>query len=155
MARTPPQRSERHQALAAFLGEWRATGLSFGDPDQRPHDPRGKPTPWTSTHTGRWHSGEFFLVQDERATVGGPFDTLSIMGWDEERGRYFARSVENHGYYRHYDVDLMGRVWTFTGTSERARIAFSEDGKTQTIAWEWRPEDGWLPLCDRVATRIG
>ncbi len=25
------------------------------------------------------------------------------------------------------------------------------DGKTQTITWEWRPKDKWLPLCDRVA----
>ena len=37
--------------------------------------------------------------------------------------------------------------------AERARIEFSADGRSQTIAWEWRPQDSWLPLCDRVAVR--
>jgi hypothetical protein len=44
----------------------------------------------------RWHSGAFFVVQDERAN--GPFDTPSILGWDQEAKRYFARTVENHGF---------------------------------------------------------
>jgi len=75
------------------------------------------------------------------------------MGWDEGTGRYFARSFENHGFYRHYEVAVEGRVWTLSGESERARIELNEDGRRQTIAWEWRPNDVWLPLCDRVATR--
>ena len=151
---TSPRRSAQHDALRVFLGEWRASGQSFGDPGQRKDRPREKVTPWTSTHTGRWYSGEFFLIQDERAQVGGPFDTLSILGWDDAAGRYFARSFENHGYSRDYAVERQGRVWTFSGDHERARIELSEDGRTQTIAWEWRPEDGWLPLCDRVATKV-
>jgi hypothetical protein len=137
-----------------FLGEWRATGVSFGGEDQRQEAPRARPTPWTSTHTAKWHTGQFFLVQDERADVGRPFDTLSIMGWDEPAQTYFVRSFENHGYYRHYDMAVQNRVWTITGESERARIEFSADGATQTITWEWRPHDGWLPLCDRVATAL-
>jgi len=40
-----------------------------------------------------------------------------------------------------------------SGDFERARIAFSADGRTQTITWEWRPKGQWLPLCDRVADR--
>ncbi len=38
--------------------------------------------------------------------------------------------------------------------ASRATIVFSGDGNTQRISWEWRPEDGWLPLCDRTAYRI-
>ncbi len=103
----------------------------------------------------RWHSGQFFLIQDERAVTGtAPFDTLSIIGWDAERGCYFARTFENHGFQRCYDVTVDGRVWTFSGATERARIVFSDDGATQTITWEWRPEEGWLPLCDRIATKV-
>ena len=94
-----------------------------------------------------WQDGEFFLVQDERAIIGAnPFDTLSVMGVDAKTGRYFARSFENHGFYRHYDVAVDGRVWTLTGETERARTEFSADGRTQTISWEWRPQDRWLPL---------
>ena len=150
----PPQRGAQHDALAAFLGQWRATGQSYGSPKQRADDPKGMPESWKSTHVGKWHTGKFFLIQDERATTGNsPFDTLSVMGVDAETGHYFARAFENHGFYRHYEVTVHERVWTFSGATERARIEFSADGRTQTITWEWRPADRWLPLCDRVAVR--
>jgi hypothetical protein len=149
-----PIRGAKQQALAAFLGRWRADGESYGSPNQSTDDPKGRSERWTSTHTAKWHTGEFFLVQDERAIVGGkPFDTLSVMGVDAKTGRYFARTFENHGFYRCYTVDVDGRIWTLSGDSERARIEFSEDGRTQTINWEWHPGDRWLPLCDRVAYR--
>lgn len=151
----PPTRNEKHEALAVFLGEWRAEGTSFGGTDQTGDDPKANGVQWVSTHKGYWYTGAFFLVQDEQARPGGAvFDTLSIMGVDATTGTYYARSFENHGFYRHYDVSVDGRVWSFNGTSERARIEFSEDGKTQAIAWEWRPNDVWLPLCDRVAVKV-
>jgi hypothetical protein len=150
----PPTRGAKHDALAVFLGRWRAEGESYGSPTQSERDPKSTPEQWVSTHTGRWHTGEFFLVQDERAFTGGrPFDTLSVMGVDDETGHYFARSFENHGFYRDYRVFADGRVWTIGGDRERARIEFSPDGRTQTISWEWRPKDTWLPLCDRIARR--
>ena len=149
-----PVRGEAHQALAVFLGRWRAEGKSYGSPSQAVDDPKSGAEPWVSTHTGKWHTGAFFLIQDERATVGSnPFDTLSVLGYDADTGRCFARCFENHGFYRDYDVVGNGRVWVLRGEMERARIEFSEDGRTQTISWEWRRSDGWLPLCDRVARR--
>ena len=150
---TVPQRGAQHDALEVFLGDWKAEGQSFGGSDQDARNPRGNPTRWTSTHGARWHTGKFFLIQDECAQVNGTFDTLTIMGWDGDAGRYFARTFENHGFYRHYDLTVEGNVWTISGKTERARIEFSKDGKRQTIAWEWRPQDAWLPLCDRVATK--
>ena len=151
---TSPKRSAQHDALRVFLGDWKAEGQSFGGPDQDPRNPRGHPTPWASTHNARWLTGKFFLIQDERAQVGGPFDTLSVMGWDDDAGRYFARTFENHGFYRHYEVTVEGNVWKIKGKTERARIEFSADRKRQTIAWEWRPKKSWLALCDRVATKV-
>lgn len=130
-----PKRGPQHDALEVFLGDWKAEGQAFAGPDQDARDPRRDPTRWTSTHNARWHTGKFFLIQDERAQVGGLFDTLSIMGWEDEAGRYFARSFENHGFYRHYDVTFEGRVWTFSGKTERARIEFSENGEQQTVTW--------------------
>ncbi|WP_309672281.1 hypothetical protein [Gemmatimonas sp.] len=56
------------------------------------------------------------------------------MGVDADTGHYFARTFENHGFYRHYDVHFDRRLWSITGERERARIEFSEDGNTQTIA---------------------
>ena len=150
----PPRRGPGHAALDVFVGEWRADGQSFGSQDQTAADPRNQPERWVSTHSARWHLGRFFLIQDERATIGpNPFATLSVMGLDSTTSQYFARTFENHGFCRYYDVDVNGRIWTFTGQTEPARIEFSEDGRTQTIAWQWVREGLWLPLCDRVAHR--
>jgi len=151
----PPRRTAAHDALAVFLGDWKAEGTSFGGTGQSGDDPRANGVPWISEHGGRWHTGGFFLIQDEKARVGGAvFDTLSVMGVDPETGECFARGFENHGFQRLYRVARQGNVWTLTGETERATITFSDDGRTQTIAWEWKPDGEWLPLCDRVATRI-
>jgi hypothetical protein len=149
-----PPRGPEHDLLAVFLGDWRAEGTSYGGTDQTGEDPKQNGVPWTSRHTGRWHTGEFFLIQNERALPGGEvFDTLSVMGVDPATGRFFARCFENHGFYRHYDVSVDGACWTVSGEFERATITFSDDNGTQTIVWEWKRDGRWLPLCDRVATR--
>lgn len=154
-AELPPVRGAKHEALSVFLGEWKADGTSYGGTEQPEADPKRNGVPWISTHTGRWLTGEFFLIQDEKARPGGEvFDTLSVMGVNSQTGEYFARSFENHGFYRHYDVSVDGSVWTLTGEHERARIEFSQNNRKQMIVWEWKPKDKWLPLCDRIAIRI-
>ena len=146
-------RGAKSAALAVFLGKWTARGSSYGGTDQSGSDPKTNGQPWMSTHEGRWHTGDFFLVQDERADIAGNrFDTLSVMGVGED-GEYFARSFENHGFYRDYLVTRTGRTWRMDGPTERATIIFEGD-KRQTIKWEWKPKLEWLPLCDRVAERI-
>lgn len=153
----PPKRGAEHRALEAFIGQWRAEGYSYGNTKQSAREPKALRDSWTSTHEARWHTGEFFLVQVENATVGPsgspPFDTLSIMGVDAQTGRCFARSFENHGFARVYDVARNGRIWTLSGATERARIEFGDGGARQTHTWEWLHDGQWLPLCERVALR--
>ncbi|ANH39752.1 hypothetical protein I601_3346 [Nocardioides dokdonensis FR1436] len=149
----PSTDPEPHRRLSVFLGDWHAVGTSYGGQEQSLDDPRAGATPWSSIHSARWHSGQYFVVQDERAS--GPFDTLTMMGWDVESERYFARSIENHGFARDYTMTVEGRTWTLSGEAERATCTFSEDGRTQEISWEWKPAHQWLPLCDRTARRIG
>lgn len=150
-----PGRGPAHDKLAVFLGTWRADGQSYGSPKQHADDPKANAEPWVSTHKAHWHSGEFFLIQDEKAMTGSnPFDTLSVMGVDEDAGGYFASTFENHGFSRRYQVAVQGDSWTFTGASERARVQFSEANRKQAISWEWKRDGRWLPLCDRTAVRI-
>lgn len=154
-AEAPPTRGPEHDRLNVFLGKWEAVGTSFGGTDQTGGDPRANGVPWTSTHIGRWHTGAFFLVQDEQARPGGQvFDTLSVMGVDPATGGYFCRSFENHRFYRDYDVTVDGNVWHISGPNERVTITFSDDDRTQTHVWEWKPGGEWLPLCDRTARRL-
>ena len=153
---SPPVRGSAHDALSVFLGDWRAEGMSFGGTDHSSVDLGANGVPWVSTHTAHWHTGEFFLIQDERAQIGGAtFDTLSIMGVEPDTDAYFARTFENHGFYRHYALSVDGRTWLLEGETERARTVFDDDGITQTITWEWLRDGKWLPLCNRVATRVG
>lgn len=150
----PPTRSAIHESMDAFLGRWTATGTSYGGTDQSGVDPKANGQSWHSTYECFWHTGRYFLVQDERADIAGMrFDTLSIMGVDEG-GAAFIRGFENHGFQSLYRVTKSGDEWRFEGASERAKIVFSENFTRQTIAWEWKPEGTWLPLCDRVASRV-
>lgn len=149
-----PVRSQLHDAMDMFVGEWRAEGLSYGDSQQSIAEPKANAQRWASTHTARWHGGRFFLLHDEKAHVGAePFDSFGVMGYDAHTGRLFLRQFDNHGHQRHYEVHVDGRRWTFDGASERALIDFSADGRTQRIVWEWKPRGRWLPLCERTAVR--
>jgi Protein of unknown function (DUF1579) len=152
----PPQLGAKHKKLSAFTGNWHAEGQSYGGPKQNPQDPRANAAPWISDETTEWHPGGFFLIQRENARIGkDALVTHSIVGYDEKTGHYFAHAIENHGFYRKYDVTCAGRVWTFNSGTERARVTFSRDGKTQTVTWEWRPKGNkWLPLCDRINRRV-
>ncbi len=77
---TPPVRGAQHEALGVFLGRWRAEGQSYGGADQSVNHPMRDAEPWISTHTGKWHTGEFFLIQEECATTGAnPF--VASKGW--------------------------------------------------------------------------
>ena len=155
--KVPPKRTEKHDALDVFLGDWRAEGWSFGQPDQPADAPKAAREKWTSTHTGKWHTGKFFLIQDEHALIGAndppPFDTISIMGVDPETQEYFARSFENHGFFRLYEGQKDGNSWKFVGATERVSIEFSDGAQRQTVTWEWLKDGKWHPLCDRIATR--
>ena len=153
MSEPAPERGPKHEVLEVFAGRWKAEGTAFGESE--PDDPRANGQRWESTHHAYWHTGEFFLVQDERAIVGGAsFDTLAVMGVDSKSGEYFSRGFENHGFYRHYRMTVDGKVWRIDGETERATIEFTDDDRRQVIHWEHKPEDRWLPLCDRVATRV-
>ena len=155
-AEKPPTRGDLHEALEVFLGRWEAEGTSYGGTDQSGTDPRADGEKWESSHEGKWHTGKFFLVQDERAIIGGDstFDTLSIVGVDAVTGEYFAQSFENHGFERRYKVTRDRNRWTLSGEHERATITFKDDGLTQEIAWEWKPGETWLPLCERTARKV-
>lgn len=117
---------------------------------QRPTSCRG------TVHTeGIGTLGAFFLIKDEKARPGGDiFDTLSIKGFDTKTEGFFARTFENHGFYRNYALTKDNDLWTLTGKTERATISFSDKNRKQTIIWEWKPSDRWLPLCDRTAVRL-
>lgn len=148
------ERSSKHEDLKVFLGKWTARGTSFGGTDQSGSNPKANGQIWLSTHEAYWHTGNYFLIQDERADIqGSRFDTIFILGVDEQ-GEYFARTFENHGFSRDYVVTHEGNTWTFTGEWERAIYQFEDQGRRQVVTWEWKQDGKWMPLCDRSAERV-
>jgi hypothetical protein len=154
---SPVKRSDAHAALEVFVGRWRAEGWSYFGTDPNAKDPKQPRERWLSTMEAKWHTGEFFLIQDERQYSGedtaGVFETHSVFGVEPGTNDYFAHNFENHGFFRLYKIRRDGRIWTFDGQTERARIEFSEAGRKQVIAWELLKSGAWMPLCDRVAIK--
>ena len=156
VASRAPKRSAEHERLGVFLGSWHAEGDSFAA-GQTKENPRGLVEKWVSDETFEWLPGQFFMLQRWDAMTGAnAFKGLAIVSFDEKAGTYTTRSYENHGFIRDYITSVDGDVWSFAGDTERARVEFTDGCKTQKIAWEWRkPGEAWLPLCDRVARRVG
>ena len=148
-------RGAAHERLSVFIGIWHAEGESYAV-GQTTNDPRGSVEKWISDETYAWLPGHFFVIQTWDAMTGAnPFKGTAIINHDAGTGNYMTRSYENHGFIRDYITHVDRDTWTFTGDTEPARIAFTDGGKTQKIAWEWRkPGEDWLPLCDRVARRV-
>jgi hypothetical protein len=145
-----------HQKLKVFIGKWHAEGESYAA-GQTKNDTRGYVEKWISDELYEWLPGHFFVLQKWDAKTGAnQFKGVAIISHDADTGRYMTRSYENHGFIRDYITRVDGDTWTFSGDTERAQIEFMDGGKTQKIAWEWRkPGEDWLPLCDRVARRVG
>ena len=156
IASQAPTRSAAHERLGVFLGTWIAEGSSYAA-GQAKDAPRGAVEKWVSDETFEWLPGQFFLLQRWDAMTGAnAFKGMAVISYDPATTAYTTRSYENHGFVRDYITRVDGDVWSFGGDTERARVEFADGGKTQKIAWEWRrPGEDWLPLCDRVARRIG
>jgi Protein of unknown function (DUF1579) len=151
-----PKRGVEHKRLGVFVGKWHSEGDSYAV-GQTLKDPRGKVEKWVSDETVEWVPGQFFIIQHSDGTVGKrDVKGIDIFNYVPEAGRYATRAYENHGYFREYATQVDGDIWTFTGDTERARVEFTDAGDKQKVFWEWRkPGEAWLPLCDRVSTRVG
>jgi hypothetical protein len=147
--------SDAHRRLNVFVGKWRAKGQSYAD-GQRSDAPLASAVPWTSDENYAWLPGGFFLLHSWDAMAGQKvFKGNEILGHDVAQGGYFTRFFDNAGFHPEYSAGVDGNVWTFTEPRTRASIAVSDDGNNMKVFWEWKSDGSdWLPLCDRVATKI-
>ena len=150
-----PDRQLSLKKLDVFIGKWHAEGQSYADGQQK-DKPYSSAVPWTSDESYEWLQGNFFLLHRWDAKAGDKvFIGTEIIGYDEKEGGYFTRFFDNAGFHPDYKATVDGNVWNFTEPSTRARVTVDDDKNTITFNWEWRNENSdWLPLCDRVATRI-
>jgi hypothetical protein len=151
-----PERGAEHEQLHVFLGKWHAEGESYAT-GQSTKNPRAAVEKWVSEESYEWLPGRYFVLQRWDAMVGAnELKGTGIISHDPETGGFATRTYENHGFVNDYVTRVDGGIWTFDADSNRGRIEFADGGETQKIFWEWRqPGETWLPLCERVATRVG
>ena len=154
-SKPPAKPSAGHKRLNVFVGKWRAQGDSYGD-GQQADDPRASAVPWRSKEIYEWLPGGFFLLHRWDAQAGQRiFKGTEIIGYDAVKGRYFTRFFDNGGNHLDYLAEVDGDVWIFSEARTRATVTVEKGGKHMTFNWEWRNGGRkWLPLCDRVASRV-
>ncbi len=141
--------------LAVFIGKWHAEGQSYAE-GQKMENPYASSVPWISDENYEWLAGNFFILHTWNAKIGDRvFIGTEIIGYDEKEGGFFTRFFDNSGFHPNYKANVDGNVWNFIAASSRAKVTVDDDKNKLTFNWEWRKEDNnWMPLCDRVATRI-
>ncbi|MBK7864384.1 MAG: DUF1579 family protein [Archangiaceae bacterium] len=144
-----PQRNEAHQALEAFIGQWRLEGKNLDGAEEFAG------TDVEGTVTCEWLPGAFFLHQHETVHFfGGGHTTTWITGWDQTRQCYFVELFDDLGFTRRYDLTVEGSTWSFEGALERGSVVFDEDYETYRGFWERSAQGRWIPLCEYTATRL-
>lgn len=149
-----PSPSPQQQKLAVFLGRWHTTG----------HVAAGTSTPAAivdSIDTYMWYPGEFFLMHDVEAKIGGlHLDSLEILGYDTDSCHYFATYIDSTGGYGTEQVYLDGNTWTWRGSNvmgvkeHRCIAVISNDGNRIHACHE-KSADGqhWEPWMDVTLTK--
>jgi Protein of unknown function (DUF1579) len=151
-----PKPGAEHRLLKVFVGKWHAEGASYAD-GQQADDPLASAVPWVSDESYEWLPGDFFVLHRWDAMAGArAFKGMEVIGYDTNQGAYFTRLFDNAGNHPEYIGELKGHVWNFSEMLTRATISVSADGNNMHFNWEWRKlGSAWLPLCDRMAVRVG
>jgi hypothetical protein len=143
-----PTRTDAHDRLAVFVGEWNAEGLAeSGSNDAR--------ETMAHSHTYRWLPGNFHIYHCWNGHIGShASEGIEIIGYDVASRSYVFHFFDSDGWARTYQGRVDGPTWTVTGIRERCAITFSDDGQSMTTNWERSPDGkAWEPLCVVHATK--
>lgn len=141
-AQPPPNTpGPEHERLGMFIGRWHTTG-TVAATDSAPS------LAIDSIDTYEWYPGRFFMVHHADSKVGeDTIQSIEIMGYDPERGCYFAPFFDSTGGSGAEEIRLDGRTWTWRGANvmgvkeHRCFATVSEDGNTIRARHE-KSEDG-------------
>ena len=146
-----------HRRLGVFVGRWHTTGEVAPE--------RGQTTPGAKIDcidTYEWYPGGFFVVHDVDGKVGDePVKSMEVLGYDGDRGRYFAMFFDSTGGFGAEELTVDGNTWTWRGSNvmgvkgHRCVSVLSEDGETLRARHE-KSDDGesWQPWMDVTLRRM-
>ncbi|HEX6277113.1 MAG TPA: DUF1579 family protein [Polyangiaceae bacterium] len=134
--------------FAVFLGTWNTTGNVL----ETEAGPAGT---LVATDTYRWLPGNHFMVHDVDARFDGkPTRSMELMGFDPEKGRFFATSYDDQGRFETFAIALEGRRWRIQGKTVRFDGSFDAAKNRLTGLWELKGSRGrWQPWIELELVR--
>ena len=140
--------------LAVLVGHWASSGRTVARPGEPAVDIEG-------SDVYEWGPGGHVLVHHVDVRMGGEqVDVLEIIGPVDGHAGYPMRAYDHRGGVSTMCATVDGAgVWTFAGTSERARLVLAPDGTSMHAVWERSTDGGhswehWMDMqFERVAPR--
>ncbi|MGH3586212.1 MAG: hypothetical protein ACRDQ0_07790 [Pseudonocardia sp.] len=124
-------------AWEPLIGAWDSSGQTV----ERPGEPS---VSIEGSDVYEWLPGERFVVHHVDVRMGGAqVNVLEVIGERDGDG-HLMRSFDHTGgtALMRATRDDAG-VWTFAGSTERARLEVAEDGASMAATWERHVDGGW------------
>ena len=131
-----------------FIGTWNTHGDVLAVDD-------APATILSATDVYRWGPGRQFIVHDVDARFGSAVSrSMEVMGYDQGRGAFVARSYDDQGVSEEFDLALRGRRWSIKGASVRFEGRFNARADKLVGLWEMKSKRGrWKPWIQLTLTR--
>ena len=150
-----PSAAPEFRRMEPFIGTWLLEG------EQHATD-LGDTAKVEALETFEWLTGGHFVVHRFEGRVGeDPAACLEVIGYDEARSEYPARTFYNDGRQNDWILRETGDSWTMTGewagpsgpTRVRCAIAFGDGGLSRTGTWQYEKDGDWVTFWDVRATK--
>jgi hypothetical protein len=150
-----PSAAPEFRRMEPFIGTWLLEGEQFASD-------LGDAAKVEALETFEWLTGGHFVVHRFEGRVGeDPAACLEVIGYDEARSEYPARTFYNDGRQNDWILRETGDSWTMTGqwagssgpTHVRCAIAFEAGGLVRTATWQYEKDGDWVTFWDVRATK--
>lgn len=155
----PPAPSPELQKLDVFAGNWSIDATI-------PPGPWGSGGKFTSSGSGEWIKGGFFLVNRADFSMppelGGNGSGLAVFGYDADKKMYTEDRFDSLGRHAVMTGSLNGDTWTWTGENNyggmtiKTRLTMKVTSPTSyTSKYEVSPDGGtnWMAFWEGKATK--
>ena len=155
----PPTPAPELKKLDYFAGTWNTEATI-------PPGPWGSGGKFTTTSTGQWQEGSFFLLRNDKFTLpselGGSGSGTSVTGYDSDKKVYTDERFDSRGQHTKSTGTVSGDTWTWNsennygGMTISGRMTFKIVSPTSyTPKYEISIDGGanWMSFWDGKATK--
>ena len=155
----PPTPAPELKKLEYFSGSW-TIDATIGP------GPWGSGGKFSSTGTGEWMKGDFFLVEHNDFTLpaelGGGGSATAVLGYDADKKVYIEDRFDSNGRHEKSTGTLSGDTWTWTsennynGMTIQGRLTMKVASPTSyTSKYEVSADGGasWMVFWEGKATK--